>query len=296
MGWGACYNKADKEASPAQKAGAERSMSSVQAAGAAVGRAASTVAQVGGEIVNTAVGTAVIAAMSLFSAVKRLFIDPPAPVMACFARGVDITKNEYRKGLVNSTFEGTGDPRLAQAMRALSEDISDQEAAPHLQTIAELRKRPITEVRDEYDLFKQIRNDRDDRIVASGGRLQPIAKLGDQQANFMGSTWQLRYGKIAGDHLGVDPVFGAMLNPTGGLVGEEDKGISIAGIHLDGAPEKWPEAVAYHGAYHDAMGHLYNYHDYGPGYNYIGSPIGLSTDKPLAGQATGIAQWAFNLF
>ena len=35
----------------------------------------------------------------------------------------------------------------------------------------------------------------------------------------MGTTAQLRYGQVVGDAFGIDPVFGAMLNPTGGMVG-----------------------------------------------------------------------------
>ena len=103
----------------------------------------------------------------------------------------------------------------------------------------------------------------------------------------MGSNWQLRYGKVVGDHFGFDPVFGALLNPTGGLVGPGNKGLAPDGALM-------PEAVAYHGAYHDAMGYLYNYHNYCPGYNYMHSPVGFSTSNPLAGQSTGVAQWIAN--
>jgi hypothetical protein len=199
---------------------------------------------------------------------------------------VDITTNDYRKTLVNSRFDGADDPALGQAMNALREPISDEEAQPHLQKIAELRQRPLEEIRAEYRTYVELRQDQADRITARG--LEPIDELKDSQAGFMGSNWQLRYGKVAGDYLGVDPVFGSMLNPTGGLVGPGNKGK---------APDTWymPESVAYHGAYHDAMGYLYNYQNAGPGYNYMGSPIGLATSNPLAGQATGVAQWSANL-
>ncbi len=63
----------------------------------------------------------------------------------------------------------------------------------------------------------------------------------------MGSTSQLRYGKVVGDVFGVDPMFGAMLNPTGGLVGPDNKA-------LDGDST----ALGYHGVVHDAAGYLYN--------------------------------------
>jgi hypothetical protein len=93
---------------------------------------------------------------------------------------------------------------------------------------------------------------------------------------------------VVGDRLDVDTAFAAMLNPTGGLVGPGNKGLRPDGALM-------PESVAYHGAYHDAMGYLRNYQNQGPGYNYMESPFGFSADDPLAGQTTGIAQWYLDL-
>jgi hypothetical protein len=95
----------------------------------------------------------------------------------------------------------------------------------------------------------------------------------------MGSNTQLRYGKVVGDAFGIDPVFGAMLNPTGGLVGPDNW--SISGDDT---------AVGYHGVVHDAAGYLYNYHGVGPGYDYLGRE-NRDTSSPLSGQREGIAHW-----
>lgn len=259
MGWGATFHEAYAGASAVGRVAADRTVSSVEAAGDAVARTATALAQAIGEVANTAVGGAVSLALSAYGGVKRLFTGPSPPVRSCPLRmSVDITKNAYRKTLVNSTFDGAGDPRLGVAMNALRKPVclSDAEADPYLKTIAELRQRPIEDVRADYQRYVQLSEDQADRIAHN--RAEPIDELKSSQDDFMGSNWQLRYGKVVGDYLGVDPVFGAMLNPTGGLVGPGNKGV---------APDDWymPEAVAYHGAYHDAMGYLYNYQNVGPG-------------------------------
>lgn len=292
MGWGSTYDKASESASPEAKAEANETWSSIQAAGKAVARTANMVVQAPVELgVNTVVGGIAFIAFSLYGAVKRLFTDPPAPVRVCpLKQSVDISTNEYRKTLVNTSFDGENDSRLSQSMHALSQpmSISDEEAEPHLETIAELRKRPLEEIRADYQRYRALREEQEDKILHGRPKLDEIDQLKPDQADFMGSTWQLRYGKVAGDHLGVDPVFGAMLNPTGGLVGPGNWGVH---------PDSWyvPEAVGYHGAYHDAMGYLFNYQKAGPGYNYMRSPVGLPTDSPAAGQAIGAAQFAYNL-
>lgn len=99
----------------------------------------------------------------------------------------------------------------------------------------------------------------------------------------MGSTSQLRYGQVAGDALGMDAVFGALLNPTGGLVGPGNAAV-------DGNDS----ALGYPGAVHDAGGYLYNYHNQGPGYDYLGAE-GRDTSSPLSGQRSGISYWRDHL-
>ncbi len=291
----------------AVKAG-EAAVDSVTAAGkavigaavataSAVADAAVVVGHIAGEVVNFAGSAAVITSAYLFSAAAypfrlatKVFSSTNSPektvVIQCPGAKTDIFNNEYRKKLVDSQFAGANNPALRQAMVELSKD-DPSNVEKNLQIIARERNRPVEQVKDEYDIYRAKRAMVIDRIDHSDNKLEPIDELLPAQSDFMGSNWQLRYGKIVGDNLGIDPVFGAMLNPTGGMVGPGNKGK---------APDAWymPTPVAYHGAYHDAAGYLYNYHKTGPGYNYVESPLGLSTENPLAGQGTGIAQWTLN--
>lgn len=252
---------------------------------------------VAGEVLNFAGSFAVITTAYLFSAAAypfrlaaKLFSSTKAPeetvVVQCPGAKVDIYTNDYRKTLVDSKFAGANSPALRQAMNELSKN-NPQNVDKALEVLAKERDRPLDQIKQEYETYLEKRTKVEDAIAHSNGKLEPIDQLLPGQSDFMGSNWQLRYGKIVGDQFGIDPVFGAMLNPTGGMVGPGNKGL---------APDAWymPTPVAYHGAYHDATGYLFNYHKTGPGYNYMGSPIGLSTDNPLAGQGTGIAQWTIN--
>jgi hypothetical protein len=53
------------------------------------------------------------------------------------------------------------------------------------------------------------------------------------------------------------------------------------------------DPTGYHGIVHDAAGYLHNYHDQGPGYDYLGREAakGHSTDDPLTGQQAGMRYW-----
>ena len=299
--WGDAFARAREGASAAARAAADQAMSSASAAAAAVQHGAQrvtagavavagAVGTVAGETVNTVGGVAISVPAQLFASAKSLFAGaaPGADkvIARCLGAVADVYCNDYRMSLIDSTFHGADEPRLADAMAALQKPLSPAEVQTQLKTIAELRQRPLDEIQVEYEKYLEVKQVVDDRIIARG--LDEIHALKTDQADFMGSVWQLRYGQVVGDKLGVDPVFGALLNPTGGRVGPGAKGLAPDALLM-------PESVAYHGAYHDAMGYLYNYHNEGPGYNYMKSPIGLSTDNPLAGQATGIAQWAVNL-
>jgi hypothetical protein len=165
---------------------------------------------------------------------------------------------------------------MGSAMNGLMNASSPAEAEPYLARIAQLRGRPLDEIRAEYQRFQEIRAQRD---AAVAGGAEPIPDLSDWHASFMGSNTQLRYGQVVGDAFGVDPVFGAMLNPTGGIVGPGNKGLPG-----DDTP------LGYHGVVHDAAGYLYNYHGAGPGYNYLGVEP-FPTSNPLTGQVSGVAYW-----
>lgn len=178
------------------------------------------------------------------------------------------------RGLIGSRFEGCGF-ELGNAMDDLFSDLTRpaDEVEGILVVIADLRGRPLEEIKGEYGKFQDLMAERD-----SAGA-EPLGGLSGAHPSFMGSNTQMRYGSVVGDAFGIDPVFGAMLNPTGGLVGPGNW--AIAG---DDTP------VGYHGVVHDAAGYLHTYHGVGPGYDYLGvDPI--PTGNPLSGQVGGIAYW-----
>lgn len=182
--------------------------------------------------------------------------------------------DSYMRGLIGSRFQGAGSA-LGAAMNDLFSDLTRpaDEVEGTLLVIAQLRGRPLDEIKSEYGKFQEIMAERD----ASGA--EPVPGLSGAHPSFMGSNTQMRYGSVVGDAFGIDPVFGSMLNPTGGLVGPGNW--AIAG---DDTP------VGYHGIIHDAAGYLNTYHGVGPGYDYLGvDPI--PTTNPLSGQVAGVAYW-----
>lgn len=103
--------------------------------------------------------------------------------------------------------------------------------------------------------------------------------------DYYASTVQLRFGKVVGDALGLDPVFGALLNPTGGGLGPGNKAV---------VPDP-DDPLGYHSVFHDAAGFLYTHFGVGPGYDYLGrSRLGWAA-SPLTGQADGIRYWTERL-
>jgi WXG100 family type VII secretion target len=178
--------------------------------------------------------------------------------------------DDYMTGLIGLQIPGAGG-ELGDAMDGLLEAESPEDAETFLLIIADLRGRPVEEMRSEYEKFQELAAERD----AAGG----VGGLGGGHPSFMGSNTQMRYGQVVGDAFGIDPVFGAMLNPTGGLVGPGNW--ALAGDDT---------AVGYHGVVHDAAGYLHTFHDAGPGYDYMGLE-GRDTSSPLSGQREGIAHW-----
>ena len=288
--WGNTFAEAYAAASHAAKIVAKNALVTTGSIAKNVAALARVTSQVVGEAVNTVGGlTAAVGVSAYGMSVAALSDKPPGKhllVQPCPLNVVNVFKNSYRATLVNSTFAGAGDKRLADAMQAMSEPMSEINLENNIRVISEVRGRPIEAMKKEFASFKKYRATIDQNIVKY--KLEPIEKLEARNIGFMASEWQLRYGKVVGDYLGIDPVFGALLNPTGGLVGPGNSALSPESLGM-------PMAVAYHGAYHDAMGFIYQYQRGGNGYNYMKSPIGLDTANPMAGQATGILQWAINL-
>lgn len=188
--------------------------------------------------------------------------------------------DEYMRALVGKTFEGADSKELQDAMNTLWEhrhDPNHPDVAAALQKLADARGRPLSEIQAEWGKYQAALAEQE-RIAAAKG-LDPSPGLNWMHPNFMGSTSQLRSGQVVGDAFGMDPAFGALLNPSGGLVGPGNNA-------FDGDDS----ALGYHGAVHDAAGYLYNYHDQGPGYDYMGLE-GRDTSSPLSGQRAGISYW-----
>ena len=164
-------------------------------------------------------------------------------------------------------------------MDSLAADPRGPGADQALHQIADLRGKPYESIRADYDKFLQIQAQAAANARAKGiDPPPPLSQL--LHGDFMGTTPQMRYGQMVGQAFGIDPVFGALLNPTGGMVGPGNAAY---------APGD-DSAVGYHGEVHDAAGYLYNFHNTGPGYNYLGRES-TDTGFPLTGQVSGVSYW-----
>ncbi|MDC0746837.1 PAAR domain-containing protein [Polyangium mundeleinium] len=205
-----------------------------------------------------------------------VLIGPLAPGDAVASLFTD----EYLSTLVGKEWQGANSEQLKKAMETLWEhrhDPNHPDVQEALRQIAEARGKPLEQIQQDWQRYQAALAEQE-RIAAEKG-IDPPPGVNWLHGDHMGSTSQLRYGQVAGDALGMDPVFGALLNPTGGLVGPGNAAV-------DGNDS----AIGYHGAVHDAGGYLYNYHNQGPGYDYLGQE-GRDTASPLSGQRSGISYW-----
>lgn len=189
------------------------------------------------------------------------------------------------QAIVGQQIAGENSPALRQAMNTLWEN-RDNPNSPAvnaaLAVVADVRGRQLADMQADWQTYQQLLADQRTNGPANGQDEVPGIN-NFFHGDFMGSTSQLRSGKIVGEAFGIDPVFGALLNPTGGLVGPGN-------ASFDGNDS----AVGYHGAVHDAAGYLRNYHNEGPGYDYLGTDD-RDTTSPLSGQRNGINYWRESL-
>lgn len=203
----------------------------------------------------------------------------------------ELFQEDYMDDLMASKPAGADDPQVRKAMVTLQApnagDLSDDEVNKQLEIIRKqtnAQKDSGSQLSQEqfrahYDKFKDIK--------AKAGNVESIHEK--DHPEFVGSTTHLRFGKVVGDHFGIDPVFGALLNPTGGIPGEGNKAAPGAGIMYD--PDNPEDPVVKHGVMHDAAGYLYNKHGKkGPGYDYLGTEK-RDTGDPYVGQSSGINYW-----
>jgi hypothetical protein len=164
--------------------------------------------------------------------------------------------NDYMSGFVGSSFAGGDSPELREALLELARNPKGAELERILEKIARLRGRSLKDIKLEYEKFLKIRAQAV-AIAAAKGQSPPPPLSELLQSQFMGTTQQLRFGRVVGDAFGVDPVFGSLLSPTGGM----GAGAAIP------APNS---AAGYHAAFQDAANYLSSYHNTGPGPNYLG--------------------------
>lgn len=132
---------------------------------------------------------------------------------------------------------------------------------------------------EEQQCFQCIRNAR-----------KPLSVLREDDW-YWGTKQQLRCGEIIADTLGgLDPVFGVLLYPAGGrteLVNPNNKHFRITSKEQEEI-----EAILYHTATHDACGYLNEYHQIGPGYNYLGTRLTVvPTCFPQSGRLAALMFW-----
>jgi WXG100 family type VII secretion target len=187
--------------------------------------------------------------------------------------------NEKLHSLIGSQFQGTGS-ELGEVMNGLMQNPVGDKLDQFIQTLASLRDRPVIEIQVEYERFQEISEQRDAMNTDTPTDTQAeMSGGGGGQSSFTGSDTQMRYGSVVGDAFDIDPAFGSMLNPSGGLMGPGNW--AIAGANT---------AVGYHSVVHDAAGYLHKYHQIGPGYDYLGQEGG-DPSNPLSGQRSGIKFW-----
>ncbi|MGD8585150.1 MAG: hypothetical protein PVJ75_07360 [Chloroflexota bacterium] len=201
--------------------------------------------------------------------------------------------------VVKENYKGMDTPELGNAMKDLApfinrgasrDKMTDAEKAKLdavIKRLARARGMDPGEAQKQYEKAIKLRSEAL-AIAKKEGKEQDYELPPENMlySEFWGSKEQMAFGNIVGDNLGLDPAFGSMLSPTGGLVGP-----GANALHLKNS------AIGYHGIAHDAAGYLSNYHKIGPGYEYRDQPswdptAPFETSDPLAGQVSGIHWWS----
>jgi hypothetical protein len=190
---------------------------------------------------------------------------------------------EKLNSIIDQKIQGENSESLQNAMQTLwdnrdNSSVQDNAVQKALQVVAKERGKSLDKIQGDWKSYQNLLKEQLRRTGKDNDQ-DDVPGINFMHSDFMASTSQLRSGKIVGDAFGIDPVFGALLNPTGGLVGPGN-------IGYDGNDS----AIGYHGAVHDAAGYLKNYHKKGPGYDYLGTD-NRETTSPLSGQRNGIRYW-----
>lgn len=181
-----------------------------------------------------------------------------------------VFSHEEMRNYIGTEIPGANDPKLNELLEGLLTEDDPAKVDQSLREIAEIRGVSYEDLKGDYDVYQE---------YLANVPIETSIEL-NKHPDFLGSTESLRYGDVVGSVLGVDPVFGSLLNPTGGIVGPGNTQL------YDGPAEN---ALAYHGIFHDAAGYLTK-HDVGPGYTYLGDDIPFF-DGPEDGQKSGSLWW-----
>ena len=144
-----------------------------------------------------------------------------------------------------------------------SVEVYEQVLKKHVENIATscgIEREYFHKFKENFYKFLQLYTVRKEYIQNSGG--EDIELNNDATNQFRASKDHLIFGKIVGDALGLHPTLGALLNPTGGIVGSNNSNKLLRSVALLPSHRK-------NGIIHDASGYLRYYHGIGPGYKYL---------------------------
>lgn len=194
----------------------------------------------------------------------------------------ELFQDDYMDALVElgeKGMPGAGSDNLKEVMRHLAKGASGARREKLIAALALIVKADAGKLDLDYTRFLILRDQQ--AAIGKQKKKEVVPDLAeDIHDEFMASNAQLLFGKVLGDTFGIHPVFGALLSPTGGLVGGGNKSVQL----------DTDDPTAMHGIMHDAAGYLYNYHGQGPGYDYLDMEE-RDTAHELTGQRSGMRYW-----
>ena len=144
-----------------------------------------------------------------------------------------------------------------------SNQVYEEVLKPHVENIARacgIHVQLYEQFKLNFDEFVGLYSSRRDYIKTNA--IEEIEMNNAATDEFRGSSDHLIFGKMVGDALGLHPVWGAMLNPTGGVSGPSNSNIIMRNCIL-------VPSIRKNSVLHDATGYLRLYHGIGPGYRYL---------------------------
>jgi len=181
--------------------------------------------------------------------------------------------------VIGFNFPYQNDEKLSDAIRALSSNPKGKKLNKVLKRISKATSESLDETKKQYKRFQE-----ELKKLPIKEKQRILKQIKNVKPEYLGSLQQLRFGQLLTEHLDLNPVFSALLSPTGGLIGPGSVPRNIWFYSEKGV-------LAYHAAVHDAAGFLCNRKSIMPGYEYITNDEEPCETSPLAGQVTGILYW-----